>query len=53
MSTVRREECIDNKVNGSKRHSLQVVELSLRLQTAVHIVSKPPAQAGHADPLDV
>ena len=47
----------------SKRHSLQAVELSQRIQTAVQIVSKPPAsskggggdlpflgQAGHADP---
>ena len=46
---------------GSKRHSLQAVELSRRLQTAVKMVSKSPApsnwgqiyryfwQAGHAD----
>ena len=49
--------------HGSKRHSLQSVELSRRLHTAVQIVSKPPApsngepiylfgQGGHADPLD-
>ena len=30
-------------VFGSKRHSLQAVELSQRIQTAVQIVSKPPA----------
>ena len=35
---------IDNSVSfGSKRHSLQAVELSRRSQTAVQIVSKPPA----------
>ena len=32
-----------SKYVGSKRHSLQAVELSRRLQTAVQIVSKPPA----------
>ena len=49
---------------GSKQHSLQVVELSHPIQTAVQIVSKPPApnkrgpiywfflKAGHADELD-
>ena len=31
------------KVSDSKQHSLQAVELSGRLQTAVQIVSKPPA----------
>ena len=31
--------------SGSKRHSLQPVELSQRLQTAVQIVSIPPAPA--------
>ena len=31
---------------GYKRHSLQAVELSWRLQTAVQIVSKPPASTG-------
>ena len=48
---------------GSKCNSLLTVELSQRFQTAVHIVSKPPAprnggsicrffgQAGHADAL--
>ena len=42
---------------GDKRHSLQAVELSRRLQTVVQIVSKPPngarlfGQACHADPL--
>ena len=30
-------------MNGSKRHSLQAVYLSQRIQTAVQIVSKPPA----------
>ena len=48
---------------GSKRHSLQAVELSQWSQAAVQIVSNPPPQqwgpdlpffghAGHADPLD-
>ena len=44
---------------GSKRHSLQVVELSQQSQAAVQIVSNPPTrftvifgQASHADPLD-
>ena len=46
---------------GSKRHSLQAVELSQRTQTAVQIVSNLPAPSngcpiyrffGHADPLD-
>ena len=48
---------------GTKRHSLQAVELSQRTQAAVQIVSNLPAQqwgpdlpffghAGHADPLD-
>ena len=49
---------------GSKRHSLQAVELSQRTQAAVQIVSNLPApinggpiyrflgHAGHADPLD-
>ena len=48
---------------GSKRHSLQVVELSQQTRTAVQIVSNPPAPSnggpiyrflgmGHADPLD-
>ena len=47
----------------SKRHILPAVKLSLRLQTAVQIVSKPPTpsiggtnyhfwQTGHADSLD-
>ena len=40
-----------------KRHSIQVVELSQRIQTAVQIVSKPPdlpvfGKAGYADLLD-
>ena len=51
-------------VGGSKRHSLQTVELSQRSQTAVQIVSNPPApsngcpiycffiQSGHAESLD-
>ena len=50
---------ITSHLLGSIRHSLQAVELSRRLQTAVQIVSKPPAlmnvgpifrfgQAGHA-----
>ena len=57
---------IDDMINnlGSKRHSLQAVELSQRTQAAVQIVSNLPApsnggpiyrffgQAGHADPLD-
>ena len=34
----------DEMVNrGSKRHSLQVVELSQQTRTAVQIVSNPPA----------
>ena len=49
---------------GSKRHSLQAVELSQRTQAAVQIVSNLPTpsnvgpiyrffgHAGHADPLD-
>ena len=48
---------------GSKRHSRQAEELSQQIQTAVQIVSKPPApsngarftvlgQASQADPLD-
>ena len=43
---------------GYKRHSLQLVELSQRKQTALQIVLKPPApnlpffKAGHAYPLD-
>ena len=49
---------------GSKRHSLQAVELSQWFQAAVQIVSNLPApsnggpiyrffgHAGHADPLD-
>ena len=31
------------KLDGSKRHSLQVVELSQQTRTAVQIVSNPPA----------
>ena len=31
------------KVQGSKQHSLQAVELSQRIQTTVDIVSNPPA----------
>ena len=34
---------------GSKRHNLQAVELSQRLQTDVQIVSKPPAPAKGSD----
>ena len=53
-----------NYVDGSKRHSLQAVELSQRSETAVQIVSNLPAHsnggpdllflgyAGHADTLD-
>ena len=37
------EEC-EKSVEGSKRHIIQVVELSQQLQTAVQIVSKPPAR---------
>ena len=42
---------------GSKRHSLQAVELSQWTQAAVQIVSNLPdlsffGHAGHADPLD-
>ena len=52
------------KAAGSKRHSLQAVELSQRTQAAVQMVSNLPApinggpiyrflgHAGHADPLD-
>ena len=36
---------MNNKLNqtGSKRHSLQAVELSQRIQTIVQTVSKPPS----------
>ena len=33
---------------GSKRHGLQAVELSQRSQTAVQIVSNPPAPSNEA-----
>ena len=33
----------DHMVESSKRHSLQVVELSQQTRTAVQIVSNPPA----------
>ena len=54
-----------DSINGSKRHSLQAVELSQRTQAAVQIVSNLPVpsnggpiycffwHAGHADPLDL
>ena len=34
---------LDTLIQGSKRHSLQVVELSQQTRTAVQIVSNPPA----------
>ena len=61
---VNAPNAVSNKDKGSKRHSLQAVELSQWFQPAVQIVSNLPApsiggpiyrffgHAGHADPLD-